>query len=798
MMNHLIKIIMKYIKLLIILLFAVNIYAQNLVPNPGFEEGDYHGGNYPINYYSPIGNFNPEFNPPPFDKDIDHWFTARPSGSQDRESPDWIKGGLPSWDDPCPDTPPSFYVRSGLPGESIMTKMVYDYTLVKGRTYHFTVKVRCLVSSGSFQVVFSTEHDGLDVFTHKKWTALYFDVPRNCHWKTVEGYFTVPTDKDKDYEDMKYIVLQWNNGVEPPPGEKPLFNYDDVTLVEELTCLDHKYVQNWTYYSELRIVQANMDITAGENVTPPTWTVGPVELLNVTNGGDVTRIIYQSPVVYLQPGFRVDKGANFETLTGKCEDNPCPSIPSFKTPGPLVCGDNLTFGGAFPPEQPGLNYSWKPEAYFSDPWSRNPTFTPPEGSGCVDASLSIWNVCGKKEKYSFPLRYFSGPAVATISGLQSGANFINFNVQLSNVESYTIVVTDPLNGNTVLYQQTYTVDCESASGLSFPVNFNPCSFSMCDGHRRIKVIAHNSCYPDVETSFLWISPEAITPVISISNLVVNDYNFDFDVAVGPTTEWVKVEVWNETMSHMICTKTFSVCDFAPGTTSIHWHEDLCFTGAVPQCANHKVKIMLKNMCTAAVASTVLNWNKSNTTATIVSLPPDVVSVNGDGIDDALCFTVQGVDHYSIVIYDLLGNVVYMTNGSIFTSPLCIWYPQDDIPDGQYQYHAVFTNVCDGMAEHTDIVTVNNSFNFTGQAEKSFVGKTIHVYPNPSDGLVGIDLGERPEQGTISVYDYAGKEILKQEIKESMVNVDLSAYSQGLYFIRIQTDSQSVVKTVVIE
>jgi hypothetical protein len=82
------------------------------------------------------------------------------------------------------------------------------------------------------------------------------------------------------------------------------------------------------------------------------------------------------------------------------------------------------------------------------------------------------------------------------------------------------------------------------------------------------------------------------------------------------------------------------------------------------------------------------------------------------------------------------------------------------------------------------------------ANESFELNNISVYPNPSNGLVTISYGTfEPTQ--IQVYDISGKLILtKENLNVSETNLDLSSASQGIYFIKVSSENQSVVKRLI--
>ncbi len=78
----------------------------------------------------------------------------------------------------------------------------------------------------------------------------------------------------------------------------------------------------------------------------------------------------------------------------------------------------------------------------------------------------------------------------------------------------------------------------------------------------------------------------------------------------------------------------------------------------------------------------------------------------------------------------------------------------------------------------------------------FLFQNVTIYPNPSKDFFTIELGKIiPEQ--IEIIDTNGKIIYTQKVfkNDSKVNLNLTAFSNGIYFVKIATDTQSVVKKI---
>jgi hypothetical protein len=72
---------------------------------------------------------------------------------------------------------------------------------------------------------------------------------------------------------------------------------------------------------------------------------------------------------------------------------------------------------------------------------------------------------------------------------------------------------------------------------------------------------------------------------------------------------------------------------------------------------------------------------------------------------------------------------------------------------------------------------------------------IHIYPNPTSGLVYIEqlIGENTQ---IKVLDNLGRIVLQQNAKDKQTTIDLNQLPQGIYYINIQQDKQVSTHKVV--
>jgi chitinase len=77
---------------------------------------------------------------------------------------------------------------------------------------------------------------------------------------------------------------------------------------------------------------------------------------------------------------------------------------------------------------------------------------------------------------------------------------------------------------------------------------------------------------------------------------------------------------------------------------------------------------------------------------------------------------------------------------------------------------------------------------------------IGIFPNPSTGVItiqGISVGAN-EASNLKIYNMLGQTVYSQGVKTTTVQLDLSAYEKGIYFIQVQNGGEAFSQKIVLE
>ncbi len=150
------------------------------------------------------------------------------------------------------------------------------------------------------------------------------------------------------------------------------------------------------------------------------------------------------------------------------------------------------------------------------------------------------------------------------------------------------------------------------------------------------------------------------------------------------------------------------------------------------------------------------------------------------------------------IYNKSGSVLATApNGTSAFVPTATQWRTDQISmsayAGQPEVLLQFRSTSDwGNNFYVDNIELYNTF---GMNEPD-LDNIIHVYPNPSSGIFTIS--SETEINSVVVYNTLGETVLHQKLTANDSQIDLSLQPKGVYFAKITSGGQSIIKKVIIE
>ncbi|MCH8317428.1 MAG: T9SS type A sorting domain-containing protein, partial [Bacteroidetes bacterium] len=200
------------------------------------------------------------------------------------------------------------------------------------------------------------------------------------------------------------------------------------------------------------------------------------------------------------------------------------------------------------------------------------------------------------------------------------------------------------------------------------------------------------------------------------------------------------------------------------------------------------------------------WSDGQTTDTATSLCSGTYTVTVT--DSNGCTYTSGITFFErYKLTDMLicngidvGTATISVSGG--TSPYNFtWSPfggTDSIATGLIAGIYIVTVIDNNGCVLLDTVIVDN---ITGINQATTTGYNIRLYPNPATGKFILQFGKYPKNLVITIYNLIGKVITKIENENpayKKIEIDLSSEVNGLYFIKIQTDTKIITRKIIVD
>ena len=105
-----------------------------------------------------------------------------------------------------------------------------------------------------------------------------------------------------------------------------------------------------------------------------------------------------------------------------------------------------------------------------------------------------------------------------------------------------------------------------------------------------------------------------------------------------------------------------------------------------------------------------------------------------------------------------------------------------------------------MSQHAGTARGSSNLGFTLGVDDFTSLNNISIAPNPSNGIVTISKNNQTTVSKITVFDINGKilKVVDSELSLEAIEINLSDFSKGVYFLEISNDIDKVVRKIIIE
>lgn len=428
--------------------------------------------------------------------------------------------------------------------------------------------------------------------------------------------------------------------------------------------------------------------------------------------------------------------------------------------------------------------------------------------------------------------------------LASGATTYSWQPGNLSGPNHTLV---PLSNIIYTVVGSYTTGCADTKTLSIVVNQNPTvnvvpsSTFICLGNTSTLTANGANSYSwntGPTTSSITVSP-AINTIYTVIGTNTNNCSSTKTISIAVNANTVIITA--TTSNSILCSGNQATLT-AIGATSYSWSggpttqnyivtpsasTNYTVTGFDASNCNNTTTISIgvtsntivlsvnsssNNSCSGssatltATGANTYSWsNGGNAAATIVT-PTSPASYTVTGYDLANCYSSQTI---SINVYPLP-----IINTSTTNSLLCIgqsatisasgannytWSPGgigvsivvSPTTNTTYTVLGIDANGCQNTTSFTQNVSTCTDINNLNP-----FGNGIHIYPNPTNGILIIELNNVSENSSVEIYNSIGQLILIEKIMTSQQVFNLNHLTNGIYFIRVQNEIEILNKKII--
>lgn len=82
-------------------------------------------------------------------------------------------------------------------------------------------------------------------------------------------------------------------------------------------------------------------------------------------------------------------------------------------------------------------------------------------------------------------------------------------------------------------------------------------------------------------------------------------------------------------------------------------------------------------------------------------------------------------------------------------------------------------------------------------EDDFVNNSFHIFPNPTSGILNVNLSNFEENIYLVVFNAIGNKVAEQKVNTANIQIDLSKQEKGIYFVKIHNRNNSSLEKIIL-
>jgi penicillin-binding protein-related factor A (putative recombinase) len=82
-------------------------------------------------------------------------------------------------------------------------------------------------------------------------------------------------------------------------------------------------------------------------------------------------------------------------------------------------------------------------------------------------------------------------------------------------------------------------------------------------------------------------------------------------------------------------------------------------------------------------------------------------------------------------------------------------------------------------------------------DENLIQNSVLVYPNPSKGIINLDLTDVNET-ELTIYNVAGQKVFTKKINEKKSKLDLNKFNKGIYFLNFKNNDGASIKKIILD